>query len=335
MSTTRGSSARRVVVSLVLTATLFGAAAWTFLNRQYIVDQMAVWQYQPSQAVRQLTDRSGMNDNGRFYFYAAAPRLDGTSAFNKECRRQEENSAILGCYSGGKIFIYDIKDTRLDGVRSVTAAHEMLHVAYSRLSDHDRRQLTDMLDAEYQKLRTTGDEAFRSRMEYYARTEPGERDNELHSIIGTEVAELPPALENYYARYFADRQKVVALHGSYNSKFAELKQNSTTLRTELEQLSSEINQMTSSYNNDITALNNDISAFNARAENGQFGSQAEFAAARSALVERVNKLKQTRATIDARAADYETKRQAYNKTVDESNSLSRSLDSSLAPAPSI
>ena len=41
-------------------------------------------------------------------------------------------------------------------------------------------------------------------------SEPGQRLNELHSLLGTEVAHLSPALERYSHRYFHDRQGIVS-----------------------------------------------------------------------------------------------------------------------------
>lgn len=335
MRVSQGNSRSAVIVSSLLTFLLFLAAGWVVLNRQYVVDQLVVWQYQPTADVVQLAERAQMNDKGTFYFYASEPQLDGTAKFNEVCKRQEENSAILGCFSNGKIFVYNIADERLNGVEEVTAAHEMLHAVYTRLSASEKEQVNQLIDTEYQKLLKSEDAELKERMEYYARTEPGERDNELHSIIGTEVGAVSNELEDYYKKYFTNRQAIVALHDSYSSKFDELEQSSSTLRSQLEQLSSDINSLTSQYNSDISALNNDIESFNSTAQSGGFSSQSAFQGARTALQGRVDTLQQTRATIDTKVADYETKRQAYNQTVDESNSLSRSLDSSLAPAPSI
>lgn len=335
MKAASGSSKFAALVSLFLTLALFVGAGWVLLNRQYVLDQLTVWRYTPTSEVSALASSAQMNDTGKFYFYASTPRLDGTSKFNDSCKRQEQGSAILGCYVNGQIFIYNIKDTRLQGVREVTAAHEMLHAAYLRLSTAEKKRIDSLLDAEYQKLLQSSDSGLKERMEYYARTEPGERNNELHSIIGTEVASVSGDLETYYRNYFTDRQAVVKLHDSYNSKFDELQNTSMSLKSQLEQLSSDINTMTSTYNNDIQKLNADIETFNERANNGTFRTQADFQAARSALEARVDTLKTTRGTIDTKISDYETKRQAYNATVDESNSLTRSLDSSLAPAPSI
>lgn len=334
MKTSRGSIA--AIASLAVTMLIFAAAAWVMLNRQLVADQLIVWRYTPPQNIVALADSAHMSETGRFYFYVSDPQLEGTSKFNEACQRKEEHSAILGCYRGGKIFIYDIQDKRLDGVEEVTAAHEMLHAAYERLSSTEKTRINALLEQEYAKLmRGGGDTALQERMQYYERTEPGERDNELHSILATEVDAVSSELEEYYVRYFEDRKAVVKFHGSYNDRFTELRSSSAQLKTQLDALADEIDVLTGQYNDAIRLLNNDIARFNTRAEQGNFANETEFQAARSALVARVDAEAQARASIDAKVKDYESKRQAYNATVDESNSLSRSLDSSLAPAPSI
>ncbi len=37
----------------------------------------------------------------------------------------------------------------------------------------------------------------------------------MHSVLGTEVANLPPALENYYKQYFTNRQAIVNYANQY------------------------------------------------------------------------------------------------------------------------
>lgn len=331
-----GSGAAWGIFSALFTVLLFAAGAWVLLNRQYVIDQLTVWQYEPAVDVVALVDDSGMAEEGRFYFYASTPKLIADQkTYNASCPRQEEGSAILGCYASGKIYVYDVPDERLASVPPVTAAHEMLHAVYERMDSDEKAQVNKLLEVEYKKLLSTNDAKFRERMEYYARTEPGERDNELHSIIGTEIHAVSEELEAHYSQYFDDRQKVVTLHGSYNDQFVALEQSSTSLRSQLERLSEEINTMTNQYNADIQVLNTDIENFNSQAANGVFSSEESFNSARGELVVRVDALEQTRQSIDAKHAEYEQKRLAYNETVDESNSLSRSLDSTLAPAPSI
>ncbi len=50
-----------------------------------------------------------------------------------------KRNAILGCYnpSSRDIYIYNVTNSELDGVKEVTAAHEMLHAAWERLSESE------------------------------------------------------------------------------------------------------------------------------------------------------------------------------------------------------
>ena len=56
---------------------------------------------------------------------------------------------------------------------------------------------------------------------------------------------------------------------------------------------------------------------------------------RSYLIKSTRKLEQDRANINRYIGQYESKRIEYNKLVDESNSMYKAMDSTLAPAPSI
>jgi len=321
------------IAGLVVAIITVVAAALLLLNRTYVVDQLTVWQFKPSNEVAALADRSGMNDSGKFYFYASQPAVLDEAAFNQQCDRKEEATAVLGCYNGRAIYIYNVTDAQLDGIKEVTAAHEMLHAVYARLNDSEKQRISALLETEYEKLKN--DERWAERIAFYARTEPGERGNELHSMIGTEVRDLNPELEDYYKRYFADRSKVVALHEKYASVFESLKSRGEALSQQLTELGNQIEQATISYNADVNQLNADIDTFNRRAEGGEFLSQAEFQAVRSALLARVNDLESRRQTINADIARYTTLREELLSIASQSDALTRSLDSNLAPAPSL
>lgn len=332
MNQVKNRSRKLSFFGAIFSLLIIGGVIWAVFNRQYIIDQSTVWSYKPSDEVSKIADDVGMSDLGKFYYYASRPKLDSTSNFNEECQRKEQGNAILGCYKDGRIYIYDIDDQRLDGVKEVTAAHEMLHAAYDRLSESEKNRIDYLLGQEASKV---SDESFTERMEYYSRNQPGQHYNELHSIIGTEFSDIAPELEEYYKKYFNNRQKVVSLHGKYSGKFDELRQGTDTLKSQLEALSVKINNASQDYNNAVASLNSDISNFNSRAQSGDFSSQSEFDNERAALVGRMSKLKQDRANIDNLISQYETKRIEYNKLVDESNSLQQAMDSSLAPAPSM
>jgi hypothetical protein len=302
------------------------------LNRQYIIDKYNAWEFKPSPEIAQIANDVGLNENGRFYYFASRPELDFAKEFNGECRSREQGNAILGCYKNQRIYIYNVNDERLNGLKEVTAAHEMLHAAYERLSESDKKAVNTLLEKEYRK---NSDAEFSKRMDYYKRNQPGEEYNELHSIIGTEFADISPQLEDYYKRYFNNRSQVVALHSKYSDKFKELKQGSASLRKELENLSISINNASLKYNKDISNLNSEINTFNSRAKNGDFSSQEDFLNERSYLIKSTRKLEQDRANINRYIGQYESKRIEYNKLVDESNSMYKAMDSTLAPAPSI
>jgi hypothetical protein len=326
-STSGGVAALVVAVVSVLLALAL------LFNRQYIVDQFVVWQYQPSPAIAALAERSGMDDDGTFYFYASQPALEDAQVFNERCAREEEGTAILGCYTGQRIYIYNVTDQQLDGIREVTAAHEMLHAVYSRLSDSERSRVDALIEAEYAKIKN--DSQIAERLAFYDRTEPGERDNELHSIIGTEIAQVSSELESYYSKYFKDRNKVVVLYAGYVSVFNALQARADSLSVQLTALGNAIEQNTELYSRDVRELNSDIQAFNHRAGSGGFETENEFQTEKSALLVRSQQLDVTRAAINADVAQYEQLRAELESVAGQSNALNRSIDSTLAPTPSV
>jgi chromosome segregation ATPase len=320
-------------LAIVLVLVSLVAAAFLLVNRQHVIDQVAVWQYQPNGQITALAERASMNDRGKFYFYASQPALEEAQEFNQKCDRKEQSTAILGCYAGRFIYIYNVTDEKLDGIREVTAAHEMLHAAYDRLTGDERTNIDKLLTAEYETLKN--DEKLAERMAFYARTEPGERNNELHSVIGTEVANVNPALEEYYKRYFVDRSKIVSLHDKYESVFNNLQSRAENISAELAELGDSIEADSVDYNKQVNQLNQDIQTFNASADSGGFSSQAEFNAARNSLVERANQLDAMRDEISGKVAQYETLRKELLGIASQSEELNRSIDSTLAPAPSL
>lgn len=333
MSHTKQRSLRGHAAAIIAAVVSVLLALLLVVNRQQVIDQLTVWQFHPSSEIQALADRSGMGDRGEFYFYASQPTLESADAFNQKCTRQEESTAILGCYVGGRIYIYNVDDKTLDGIREVTAAHEMLHAAYERMSDGERSRINALVEDEYAKLRT--DSKFAERMAFYDRTEPGQRDNELHSIIGTEVANVSPKLEVHYKAYFADRSKVVALHEKYASVFQELQQRSETLSNQLTQLTDQIEKAVSQYNADVQKLNGDIESFNQRANSGAFASEAAFQSERAALAIRADQLEATRSGVNAKIDEYNRLRDELISVAGQSDALNRSIDSTLAPAPSV
>lgn len=315
---------------LVLSALL---AWWLVANRQVVLDQVALLNYHPSTEIAAIAARTTMTDGGRKTFYASRPELDDATTFNTACGKSEQGSAVLGCYTGFKIYIYDVTDQQLDGIHEVTAAHEMLHAEYQRMGASEKQSVNALLEQEYAKL--SKDAAFADRMGLYARTEPGERDNELHSIIGTEIASISPELEKHYAQYFTNRQTVVALHDKYASVFTRLQSEAAALSAKMDALSAEIKSRSATYDQQSDQLNADIAAFNQRASGGQFSSNEQFSAERADLVARVRQLNNQRVVINGLINRYNETAKEYNSIATQTEQLNQSINSNLAPAPSL
>lgn len=323
------------IISLLVSSLILVFSGWAILNGQYIFDQLSVWRYQPSSAVASIYDRSGMSDKGKFYFYTGSPVVISAAEFNTSCQKQEEKSAILGCFSMGRIYIRDITNNQLDGIEEVTAAHETLHAVWDRMSESERKSIGELLEVEYKKINNP---SLTERMAYYDRNEPGEHFNELHSIIGTEFADIDSKLEAYYSKYFSNRNKVVALHGGYQQLFDSVQAKADTLLAELNTLAADLKSSIEQYNNNVADINTQSNHLKDSFNSIDRTSTAEvnrFNTTRQALVLRINQIETLRSTVNLKSETYNTKLTQYNQLVIQSNELTQSLDGTLVPPPSI
>lgn len=324
----KSQTSRSLGALLAIVLVLVGVI-WLAWQRTYVVDQLTVWQYQPSDEIKKVVARANLAPEGEFYLYASRAEVSDAKTFNAKCKKSEEHSAILGCYTSRQIFIYDIDEPQLDGIKEVTGVHEMLHAAWDRLSASEQTKLTSLLEAELAKHSTP---EIVTRMEYYARTQPGERANELHSIIGSEIPNIAQELEDHYSRYLADRGSVVALHDKYESVFSRIRSESARLEQELTALADAVERSTAQYNSSIAQLNADIQSFNARASSGGFTTQASFNQERAALVARSERLQVDRRQITQSVDRHKSLLAQLEQVNSRSAALSRSIDSTLSPA---
>ncbi len=322
----RSSNLVRLSISLALLA----GAAFVFLNRQQLFDQYTVWRFSPSSEIVAIADKAAFSEQGKFLFYASRPELLERDAFNDVCRSvASENTAILGCFSMSRIYLFDIDNKKLEGVKEVTAAHEMLHAVYQRLSIGEKARVDALLEKQ-----PLGDDEARigELMAEYEKTEPGERMNELHSIIGSEIRDLTPELEAYYAQYFDDRAALVAQAETYQAVFQQLEAQQDTLVSELNALADGIDSDSARYRRNLQVLEADIRAFNQRANSGTM-TRAEYDRERAALELRQQALRSDYSGIQAQIRTYEQKRTELATINSESNALNRSINSAMAPVP--
>ncbi len=277
------SSKLRDRISLVLSLSILIFAGLAFLNRQAIFDYMQLRNYTPSASVQQLATDSTLNPASRKVFYVNRPEIQDKAAFKIDCPNGGgEKTIVLGCYHGGQngIYLLKVTDRRLDGVLQVTAAHELLHAQYDRLSTDDKAEI-DRLLLDYYRNQLK-DDRIKETIEGYRKTEPNDLINEMHSIFATEIKVLPTALENYYKRYFEDRKQIVAFAEQYQAEFtsrqeaierddvllADLKQRIAGDEAELKRLQENISSgqqalLARQRSGDIEGYNAGVPAYNA------------------------------------------------------------------------
>jgi hypothetical protein len=320
-----------IAIGLLLGILAQAAAAlgvvWIATHEQRIADQFAVWRYEPTAAIAEYADRAQLTDEGRFLFYASSPSVHRDPAFGNVCGRSTESFGVLGCYvpADRTITLFDVTDERLDGIEEVVAAHEMLHAVWDRMSRAEQDALIPLLDAEAEKR--ADDPAFQETLALYAELEPGERHNELHSIIGTEFPDTSSALETHYSRYLGDRTAVLALHDRSNAVFVEYQTKAETLAAALDELKASIDADYAAYTAGIDALNAAIDDFNRRAGiPGAFSSQSQFDAERNGLTAQGQALDAQYAAIRARGDEYDAKVAELNAIYEEIAVLNEAIN---------
>lgn len=229
-----------------LVAALLGASIMAVLavavvwNMQTILDWWRLRGYTPDARVVLLTNETAMTDTARHLFYVNHPQILNASAFSSQCKVGAEKTVVLGCYQSGDqgIYLYDVTDQRLRGVVETTAAHEMLHAAYNRLSQDEKTRIDTLLNTFY----ATGlsDERVKKTIEAYRQSEPDELPNEMHSIFATELTTLPSELESYYKQYFSDRATVVGMAQRYQAEFTSRRDKTIAYDAQLAELKKKI-----------------------------------------------------------------------------------------------
>lgn len=277
---------------------------WTDTRSQWIRDQWTVWTEPSSPEIEAIADATGMSDEGRFVYLASTPEIQAGEDFTRHCA--VESGIVLGCYVRDEIYLFDVVDDRLAGTVEVTAAHEMLHAAYDRLTPEERERVDALVAAAVEEI-PADDRVFDEIALYETRQLP----DEWHSRLGTEFATLPPDLEAYYARWFDDRTKVVALYEQSRAVLEQLEQEIEARVAELDALDADLEARIAQHRDASAELEADILEFNARADAGDFVSQAQFDRERAALVARSEQL-------DADA-------DAINADIDRFNALAEEL----------
>ena len=297
------------------------AAGWLILNRQLLVDRWQLRHYQPPAEVAALATRLDLTDYAQRLFYLKDPQLQTAWHFNRVCPERESSSLVLGCYTGQQIHIFMVDDPRLDGVEEVTAAHEILHVAYERLSGREKANLKIWLSAVKEGLTN---QRIKKAIELYANLPQEQLYNELHSIFATEIRGLPDWLEDYYSRYFNQRLSIVALSETYDATFNQLSERVDELDAQLRRQAEAIEQTQTSLDHQLELINNQRAYLSQLLESGEVGLyNASIDGFNQQIDDYFNDSNQLQAKID----DYNQLVEERNAISLEQNDLSQSLNS--------
>lgn len=293
-----------------------------------IKDYALAMTFQPTAEVTDITSTLSLTSAGERTFNASQPEIGTSSDFNSKCRSNEADSPILGCYTNQRIYLFSINNKKLDGIEDVTAAHELLHAVYERMSDAQKSDINVELERVYEVVKNKDLE---ERMDYYAKHEPGERENELHSIIGTEVEDVGPVLQEHYEKYFTDRQSIVERFKRVDSVFQDVQNRSSQLVKQLDDLADSIAVRKAEYERQNSQVEVDIQNYKNRTYSSQSEADNDYYAIQSA----VNQLQNSASSINQEIARYEELYNQLTAVSSEAEALNRSIDSSLSPLPTV
>lgn len=313
---------KRILGWTIAVAVVVAASVGLWLNRYNLQDWLQLRGYTPTTAIANLATDSGLNEYGRRLFYVNDPQLSDRQKFNTECTSSEQ-TIVLGCFTGHNIYVFDISDPRLQGVEEVTAAHEMLHAAYDRLSAGEKNRINTLLQTTYTNL---NDPHLNEVVASYSKTEPGQELNELHSILGTEYGNLSPELETYYSKYFSDRAKVVSQANAYKKVFEDIEAQVASYDADLANRKADINQRESSLQDQLAQLNDQKSRMDAYL---QAGNNSAYNSEVPSYNARVNSYNTQLNTLRQLIVEYNQIVVARNNLALQQQGLAQSLDSRL------
>lgn len=292
------------------------------VNFTTIRDFIVGMRYRPTAEMEQIRTALNLTDGGHRIFNAVMPELLERATFNQYCREVENETAVLGCYRDDKVYVYNVVDEELPGVRELATAHELLHAKYNRMSESDRAQW----DAALEQVYAENQGVLGGEIDLYPEDQKKE---ELYVRAGTEIKNLPAELEAHYAEVFKDQDKIVDFYEGYIKVFREIEKKMAELLTRTNALSAEITAKTTEYEERAAALNARIQEFNECAKTLDcFVSNAVFNARRGELTAEQAALEALYNEISAKISAYNELVKEYNENLLHGQILNQAINSS-------
>lgn len=289
-----------------------------------LTDRLTTISYTMPEDTAELATHLPLTPDAQLIYRASRPQLEDAAAFNEHCQSHDVEISILGCYVDSRIYIYNIQNQELAGIRESNAAHELLHAIWDRLSVIEQYSLGQELANFYHQHPDQVNDS----IDLYSEDE---LIDELHSRLGTEVKNLPETLERHYAKYFTDQDAVVDYYLAYSAPFEELAEEFQQLTKEIETQKNEIATMREQYHERSDALDAKIDQFNACANREGCFTDAESSAQRSALVAEQDALEQYFHDLNAKIEAYNQLIDQYNANILHNRELETAINSNAPP----
>lgn len=319
----------KLVLWWVLVVAVVISGAYAFHERQTIRDFFDARDFEPSERMEEVLENTRLTPTGERIFLASRPEVLNADSFNERCSSADtsEHGHLLGCFAHGQIHLFDITDERLRDVVEVTAVHELMHAVYQRMPQRDREQLAKALTKYFNEVKEENPE-LKERMEVYSHLSASRFANELHSVLATEVEDLPPWLEKHFSTWLSDRHHVYSLFESYRGVFDEVEQLARSLSSQLEDMHVSIEEDSRAYAGEVEQFNKDWQRFVARNQAFEFSNnEAEFYAIRSQFDERRSVLDSWKRRIQGNIEAYDELREELEDLGELSLELTNQLDS--------
>ena len=317
---TKSKTRELVAILVTLSATL---GIYAIIQSTWVQDWWKGLNYDESATISAIREDLELTDTARHIFLATQPALEGAEDFNEHCDSHRTDISLLGCYTGGKMYIYAVDLPELKDSNKVTAAHELLHAAWARMGKSERAEVERLL-REFQRAHPDWTEA---ELTLY---DESQKLEELYTRVGTKRREIPAELEAHYRRYFQDRQKIVEFYESYQTPFDELLEENKILQAKVAKLNQELESERASYFERLERLEAEIEEFNQCADTeGCFRSTAEFQQRRNHLETERNIINTIRTELNQKIDENNAAVAKYEANLKKLGKLNAALNSNI------
>ena len=309
-----------IILSLVIA--IFGLLVILFGQR--VLDLIAANSFEPTPEMAEMIDNLNLTEDANIILRAVHPALLDADDFNAHCPNNDEEMSTLGCFSPseGRIYVFNITSSELDGVKESVLSHELLHAIYQRLNGLERSSLNSNLQEYYDSHRDLFDD-------YLSKYSDTLFYTELHSIVGQRLSssELPESLREHYAKYFKDQDKIANYYKKYRIIFDELAENINRLSAEVEKWRAEVEEQRKTYKEHLDYYEDMRELHNKRSASHFYKTTQESYSAYLLVRETYDKVEKERQALNDNIDALNEKINELNEYIERSNKMNNIMNS--------